>query len=60
MVIRTDEIDAIPEIVISTIQMTEGMELEETLKQWPEAKLPVVKRALSELTIKSKKKGLFF
>ena len=60
MVIRTDEIDCIPEIVISTIQMTEGMTLEETLKQWPEAKLPVVKRALSELTIKSKKKGLFF
>ncbi|MBP5554253.1 MAG: hypothetical protein J6X94_05205 [Lachnospiraceae bacterium] len=60
MVIRTDEIDCIPEIVISTIQMTEGMEFEETLKQWPEEKLPVVKRALSELTIKSKKKGLFF
>ena len=60
MVIRTDEIDCIPEIVISTIQMTEGMTLEETIKQWPEAKLPVVKRALSELTIKSKKKGLFF
>jgi len=60
MAIRTDEIDCIPEIVISTIQMNEGMELEETLKQWPEAKLPVVKRALSELTIKSKKKGLFF
>ncbi len=60
MVIRTDEIDAIPEIIISTIQMTGGMTLEETLKQWPEAKLPVVKRALSELAIKSNKKGLFF
>ena len=60
MVIRTDEIDAIPEIIISAIQMTEGMALEDTLKQWADAKIPVVKRALSELTIKSKKKGLFF
>ena len=60
MVIRTDEIDAIPEIIISAIQMTEGMTLEDTLKQWADAKIPVVKRALSELTVKSKKKGLFF
>ena len=60
MVIRTDEIDCIPEIIIRTIQMTGGMDLEETLKQWPTEKLPVIKRALSELTIKSKKKGLFF
>ena len=60
MVIRTDEIDCIPEIIISTIQMTGGMDLEEALKQWPTEKLPVIKRALSELAIKSKKKGLFF
>lgn len=60
MVIRTDEIDAIPEIIISAIQMTGGMTLEDTLKQWSDAKLPVVKRALSELTVKSQKKGLFF
>lgn len=60
MVIRTDEIDAIPEIIISAIQMTGGMTLEDTLKQWSDAKIPVVKRALSELTVKSQKKGLFF
>ena len=60
MVIRTDEIDAIPEIIISTIQMTGGMGLEDTIKQWPAEKIPVIKRALSELSIKSKKKGLFF
>ena len=46
--------------VISAIQMTEGMTLEDTLKQRADAKIPVVKRALSELTVKSKKKGLFF
>ncbi len=59
MVIRTDEIDNIPELIISTIQMTNGMSMDDALKQWPEMKQPVLRRALNELNLKNEK-GLVF
>ncbi|MCR4792653.1 MAG: hypothetical protein K5871_07875 [Lachnospiraceae bacterium] len=59
MAIRTDEIDAIPEIIISTMQMTRGMKLEQAVKQWPDLKEPVIRKALSELNLKGEK-GLVF
>lgn len=59
MVIRTDEIGAIPEIIISTIQMTNGMPLEQAVKQWPELKQPLVNKALKDLKLKDGK-GLSF
>ncbi len=59
MAIRPDEIDAIPELIISTMQMTNGMQLEKAVNQWPELKQPILKKALSDLKIKGKK-GLIF
>ena len=59
MVIGTDDIGAIPEIIISTIQMTKGMTLEQAVRQWPELKRPALSGALSSLQIKNEK-GLSF
>ena len=36
------------------------MSLVDTLKQWPEEKLPVLYKTLSELKFEKPKKGLFF
>ena len=60
MKIKTGDIDMIPELIISTIQMAGGMSLVDTLKQWPEEKLPVLYKTLSELKFEKPKKGLFF
>lgn len=62
MSIKPDEIDVIPELIISTIQMTGGMSLEDILKQWPESKQTVLGKALGELVLNhsGKKRGLFF
>ena len=59
MTMRPDEIDSIPELIISTIQMVNGKSLDEAVKQWPELKQPVLKKALGDLKIKGKK-GLVF
>ena len=41
------------------MQMTNGMQLEKAVNQWPELKQPILKKALSDLKIKGKK-GLIF
>ena len=60
MAIRPDEIDAIPEILISTMQMVQGMSMEDVLKQWPLGKQMIVKKAISDLTLVNPKKGISF
>ncbi|MBQ1848865.1 MAG: hypothetical protein II139_00665 [Lachnospiraceae bacterium] len=60
MVIAPSEIAAIPEILISTMQMSLGMDMEDALKQWPELKRPIVQKALKDLKLVDKKKGLVF
>lgn len=47
---RTD-IDSIPEIIISTIQMQNGMSLNDTLAQWDPIEVPVIRAALRQLQI---------
>lgn len=60
MVIAPDEIDAIPEILISTMQMVNGLSMEAAVNQWPELKRKVVEKALSGLKLADEKKGLVF
>ena len=59
MSLRPDDVDSLPELIISTMQIVNGMKLEDAIDQWPELKRPVLKKALSELKIKGKK-GLVF
>lgn len=59
MSLRPDDVDALPELIISTMQIVNGMKLEDAVAQWPELKRPVLKKALSELKIKGKK-GIVF
>lgn len=49
--ISRDEIDNIPEIIISTIQMQKGKKLDEVLEQWEELKRPSIRAALSQIAI---------
>jgi len=60
MVIAPDEIDAIPEILISTMQMVGGKTIPEVLAQWPVIRRPIVEKALRDLKIADPKKGLIF
>lgn len=60
MAIAPSEIDAIPEILISTMQMVEGMSMADAVKQWSELKRPIVEEALKDLKIADKQKGLLF
>ncbi|MBP5462415.1 MAG: hypothetical protein J6Y20_09845 [Lachnospiraceae bacterium] len=52
MVIRPSEIAAIPEILISVMQMTLGMNIRDVLAQWDELKQPIVKQAIQYLPIR--------
>ncbi len=52
MVIRPGEIEAIPEILISVMQMTLGKNIKDILAQWDELKRPIVEQALRYLEIK--------
>ncbi|MCQ2515082.1 MAG: hypothetical protein MJ089_08370 [Ruminococcus sp.] len=51
MSISENDISAIPEIIISTIQLQKGMKINDILKQWDEILQPVVKAAISQLSI---------
>lgn len=59
MVIRPDEIDAIPEIIISTMQLVGGMKYRDVLEQWPSMKQPVINKAIKDIKLKDEK-GLSF
>lgn len=49
--IGQDNIKAIPEIIISTIQLQKGMNKEAILEQWDEINRPVVRSAIDQLNI---------
>ncbi len=51
MNISETEIDCIPEIVISTIQMQKGMDIRQAVEQWDVIKQPVVRSAVSQLQL---------
>ena len=60
LAISPEEIDALPEIIISTMQLVDGMSRKDAVEQWPELKRPVVENAIKDVNINVRKKGLFF
>lgn len=49
--ITADEIDSIPEIIISTIQCHKGMKTDKIIEQWDKIKQPTIKNAINQLSI---------
>ncbi len=60
LVIPKSHVDRIPEIIISVMELINGKSEDEIVAQWAPVAQPIVKNAISKLTIRSKKKGLFF
>ena len=60
LAISPEEIDALPEIIISTMQLVEGMSRKDAVTQWPELRRPVVENAIKDINLNIRKKGLFF
>ena len=58
--IPKESINVLPEIIISTMQLTNGEDEEKVIGQWSELAQPIVKNAIKNLVIKKEKKGLFF
>lgn len=49
--ISRDEIDCIPEIIISTIQLQNGEKIDSIISQWDEIKTPTISKALGQLQL---------
>jgi len=49
--IRRDDIDKIPEIIISTIQMQAGKQIDEVVEQWEELIRPAIRTALEQISL---------
>lgn len=60
MVIHRNDIGALPEIIISAMQISEGKNSAEVLAQWGDLNRPIVERAIKDLAVGNKKKGFFF
>lgn len=60
MVIHATDLDALPEIIISAMQISNGMDKKDVLKQWSEMAAPIVERAISDLVVGNKKRGFIF
>lgn len=50
----------IPELIISTMELMNGKDMEEVIAQWSELSQPIVRNAVKDLVIKRGKKGFFF
>lgn len=60
MRIDPGEIMAIPEIVISTIQLNNGMDLEKVIAQWDEVNQPIVRSAIGQLNLHKDEESINF
>ncbi len=58
--IEKSSVSALPEIIISTMQLVNGEEKEAVIAQWPTLVQPIVRNAVVDLLIKTKNKGWFF
>ena len=58
--IPKEAVNTLPEIIISTIQLANGEDKEKVISQWSELAQPIVRNAVKDLVVKTKKKGLFF
>lgn len=50
----------IPEVIITTMEMMKGKDVEEIIAQWPEFTQPIVRNSVKNLVVKKGKKGFFF
>lgn len=53
-----ENLESIPEVIISIIQLQNGRKIDEILEQWDEIKRPVINSALSQLAIYSDDEGI--
>ena len=60
MGIHTQDIDALPEILISAMQLVNGMDHHTVLSQWSDMARPIVQRATQRLTVGNSSRGFFF
>ena len=58
--IPKESVNTLPEIIITTMQLVNGEDKEKGISQWSELAQPIVRNAVKDLVIKTKKKGLFF
>lgn len=59
MTIQETDIDLIPQIIISTIQLQNGKELKTILEQWDALERPRLGNILGQLQIRTTKRGFF-
>ena len=59
MMIRKSDIDLIPQIIISTIQLQNGKKMEDVLGQWETLEIPRLANILGQLQIRTAKHGIF-
>lgn len=59
MTIQKSDIDLIPQIIISTIQLQNGKHLKDILEQWDELERPRLENILGQLQIRTGKRGFF-
>jgi hypothetical protein len=60
IVLNKNDVNYIPEIIITTMQLVNGMSEKEAISQWSDLAQPVVRKAIEHLTIKKKGLGFFF
>lgn len=58
--LNKENVGAIPEVIISTMQLVNGMAMKDILAQWSDLVQPVVKQALSKIKIATDKKRISF
>ena len=58
--LNKQNVSAIPEVIITVMQMANGMGLEDAVSQWSSMTQPIVRRAVEDIVFKTKKKGFFF
>lgn len=59
MVIQSADVDLIPQIIISTIQLQNGVKLEATLAQWDEMVRPRLQNILGQLQLRTANQKIF-
>ena len=59
-VLPKSSVNAIPETIITIMQLANGEDKETVLSQWSELARPVVENAIKDMTFASGKKGIFF
>ncbi|MBQ7541817.1 MAG: hypothetical protein IJT44_05950 [Clostridia bacterium] len=53
--VGANEIAALPEIIVTTMLLKEGRQLQDVLELWPELTRPTVKKAVADLVLPTKK-----